>query len=123
MADPFKQAKFFRTHMKTTLIWVDDGTEVGRKIVIEGSANLRSSGNIESILVEECPEWFDINREILDGIVCRYKTIKKPLGERDTWLITDQTVAARKSDSVNTIQQKAQTPRRKTNPEMQNLSR
>lgn len=105
-----------RTHMKTTLIWVDDGTPEGRKIVIEGSANLRSSGNIESILVEECPEWFDINREILDGIVCRYKTIKKPLGERDTWLITDQTVKTRSGDWANTMPQNEQTPQRKNEP-------
>jgi hypothetical protein len=59
-------------------------TPDGRKIVIEGSANLRSSGNIESITVEECPEWFDVNRELLTGILERYKTIRKPLSEAET---------------------------------------
>ena len=80
-----------RTHMKTTLIWVDDGTPDGRKIVIEGSANLRSSGNIEAITVEECPAWFDVNRELLTGILERYKTIRKPLSEAETWRQTGRT--------------------------------
>ena len=85
-----KQNKFqlaaCRTHMKTTLILVDDGTPEGRKIVIEGSANLRSSANIESVTVEECPVWFDVNRELMIGIVDRYKTINKSLKRDELWL-------------------------------------
>lgn len=58
-------------HTKVALI----RTECGKKIVIHGSANLRSSSNIEQIVVENSPMLFDFNAEIHNNIIARHKTI------------------------------------------------
>ena len=51
----------------------------GRKIVMHGSANLRSSGNIEQFTMEENPELFDFYDQHLSRIVEKYATIRKPI--------------------------------------------
>lgn len=60
-------------------------TTGGRKIIIHGSANLRSSGNIEQMVIEENPEFFDFMKAEMDIILNRYETIKKPIRNSELW--------------------------------------
>lgn len=62
-------------HTKTTQF----ETLGGKKILIHGSANLRSSGNIEQFTLEENPELYDFYQEHFDKILERYATIRKPI--------------------------------------------
>lgn len=67
------------THMKTCLI----ETLGGKKIVLHGSANLRSSGNVEQFTIEENPELYAFYLNISDNILKEYSTIRKEIrGER-----------------------------------------
>lgn len=54
-------------------------TEGGRKITIHGSANLRSSDNLEQIEITEDAELYDFNRQYLDELAEKYRTINKPV--------------------------------------------
>ena len=49
----------------------------GKKIVIHGSANLRSSSNIEQFIIEENKELYDFFLEYHELIIEEYKTISK----------------------------------------------
>lgn len=70
------------THAKICLI----KTEGGKNIVIHGSANLRSSDNIEQVEIIENEELYEFNRSFLDSLTERYKTINKPVrGEAIPW--------------------------------------
>ena len=60
------------THTKITLMRI-----CGQKIVIKGSANLRSSRCVEEFTVETCPELYDFHKEWHDQILRDYGTIKK----------------------------------------------
>jgi hypothetical protein len=60
-------------------------TENNRFIVIHGSANLRSSSNIEQIVIEESEELYKFNDEYQSKIVEKYKTIKKSLRRKTLW--------------------------------------
>ena len=57
----------------------------GRKIVIHGSANLRSSGNVEQFTIEENPELYAFYEEHFSRIIERYATIRKPIRNNDLW--------------------------------------
>lgn len=57
----------------------------GRKIVIHGSANLRSSGNVEQFTIEENPRLYDFYEEQFSKIVEKYATIKKPIRNKALW--------------------------------------
>lgn len=57
----------------------------GRKIVMHGSANLRSSGNIEQFTMEENPELYDFYDEHFGRITEKYATIRKPIRNRNAW--------------------------------------
>lgn len=57
----------------------------GRKIVIHGSANLRSSGNVEQFTIEENPEIYDFYDTTFDRILERYATIKKAVRGKELW--------------------------------------
>ena len=73
------------THTKT----VTFDTTGGKKIVIHGSANLRSSANLEQFTIEDNAELFDFYTDIQDNILERYKTINKPIRVSKLWdLIT-----------------------------------
>lgn len=60
-----------RSHCKIALIELYSG----EKIVIHGSANLRSSGNVEQMMIEENKELYDFNYEYQRTMINRYKTI------------------------------------------------
>lgn len=60
-------------------------TDGGRKIVIHGSANLRSSGNIEQITIEENPDLYDFYQDTYAKVVERYATIRQPVRAVALW--------------------------------------
>ena len=62
-------------HSKICLI----ETVGGKFITIHGSANLRSSDNVEQIQITENKELYDFNAQYLDELKQRYKTINKPV--------------------------------------------
>jgi len=66
-----------RTHTKICLFETE--MNGGRKYVIHGSANLRSSDNIEQFMIEENEELFDFNKNFHDKIIDNFKTINKSL--------------------------------------------
>ncbi len=51
----------------------------GRKIIMHGSANLRSSGNIEQFTMEENPELYGFYDDHFNRIIDKYATIRKPI--------------------------------------------
>ena len=60
-------------------------TSNGRKFVFHGSANLRSSSNVEQIMLEESEDLFNFNDEIHDSIIETYKTINKSVRRSKLW--------------------------------------
>lgn len=60
-------------------------THCGKHVVVHGSANLRSSGNIEQIVVEESKDLYDFNGEYQDRIIDKYKTINKAVRGTKLW--------------------------------------
>ena len=62
-----------RSHCKICLI----ETYTGEKIVMHGSANLRSSENIEQIMIEENESLYDFNYNYQRNMIKRFKTIDK----------------------------------------------
>lgn len=69
------------THCKLALI----ETMAGNKVVIHGSANLRSSGNLEHLCIEENPDLYDFNFKIQSAILQKYWVVKKPLRHESLW--------------------------------------
>ena len=65
-------------HTKVCLIETEKS-----KIVIHGSANLRSSNCMEQIVVEENEALFDFNKEFHDKITEKYKTINKAVRNKE----------------------------------------
>lgn len=57
----------------------------GRKIIMHGSANLRSSGNIEQFTMEENPELYDFYDDHFNRIIDKYATIRKPIRNSKAW--------------------------------------
>lgn len=70
-----------RTHTKITLI----ETECGQWITIHGSANLRSSDNIEMFSIENNKALYDFNLEWHDEIINKYQTINKTVRSLESW--------------------------------------
>ncbi len=69
------------THCKLSLI----ETTHGNKVVIHGSANLRSSGNLEHICIEENKQLYDFNYQIQKSIIDKYWVVKKALRHEQLW--------------------------------------
>lgn len=74
------------THTKICLI----ETHCGKKVIMHGSANLRSSSNIEQLMIEHDNELFDFNRNYLSLIFEEYSLINKSLRDGKLW----QTITA-----------------------------
>lgn len=77
-----------RTHTKITLIEYDD-----YKIVISGSANLRSSDNLEQISIEENEDLYNFNLKIHKGIIEEFKTINKSIKTKKLWQVVQKNTA------------------------------
>jgi len=69
------------THCKICLI----ETHCGKFFTIHGSANLRSSGNIEQMQIEEGAALYEFNLKYHLSILDTYKTIKKNLRHDTLW--------------------------------------
>lgn len=65
-------------------------TEGGKKIIIHGSANLRSSGNIEQFTIEENKELYNFYDGVFDKILTKYATIRKSIRGEKLWDIIDR---------------------------------
>lgn len=59
----------------------------GKHVVIHGSANLRSNGNIEQFTIEDNEELYNFYNGMFDDILNRYKTINKQIRGNDLWNI------------------------------------
>ena len=70
-----------RTHTKICLI----ETECGQFFTIHGSANLRSSDNIEMFEMENSRPLYDFNAAWHDEVIQKYQTINKAVRSIDTW--------------------------------------
>lgn len=57
----------------------------GKHIVIHGSANLRSSGNIEQFTIEENEQLYNHYQEHFTNFIEQYKTIQKPIRQSNAW--------------------------------------
>ncbi len=68
-------------HTKTTQF----ETLGGRKIVMHGSSNLRSSGSLEQFCIEENPQLYDFYDEKFGVILEKYATIKKAINHNKLW--------------------------------------
>jgi hypothetical protein len=62
---------------RSKIILIESEYDKGRKYVIQTSANMNSSNNIEQFCIEENEELYDWNKNILDGIIEKFKTIEK----------------------------------------------
>ncbi|MBL1319577.1 MAG: hypothetical protein COA63_000760 [Methylophaga sp.] len=71
-------------------------TKCGLNIVIHGSANLRSSDNIENIIIEDCKELYNFNMEWHNSILNTYYTIRKPIRGKKLWQAVHQKAAVEK---------------------------
>jgi len=79
--DDILQVAVARVHTKICMI----KTTCGKKITIHGSANLRTSSNIEQIVIEHSPGLFDFCSEVHHSIIERYKTINKAVRRTQLW--------------------------------------
>jgi hypothetical protein len=71
------QLSVCRTHTKICIFETE--MNGGRKYVIHGSANLRSSDNIEQFMIEENSELYDFNFDFHKKIIDNFATVKKSL--------------------------------------------
>ena len=75
------------THCKLCLI----ETHNGSKVVVHGSANLRSSSNLEHLCIEESPALFDFLLSTQVQILEKFKTINKSVRYTEMWdAVTDK---------------------------------
>jgi len=71
------------THCKTCSI----ETYEGLKLIVHGSANYRSSANIEQIMIEENEELYDFNQDYQNAIIDKYSTINKEIRGEKLWQV------------------------------------
>ncbi len=84
------------THTKTAQF----ETLGGRKIVMHGSANLRSSGNIEQFTIEENAELYDFYDDIFSKIAEKYATIQKMVRGSALWDTVNKKTFKNENDYV-----------------------
>lgn len=73
-------------HTKT----VQFKTDGGKHIVIHGSANLRTSGNIEQFTIEDNEKLYNFYQEAWDSILDKYKTINHSVRSKALWDAIDK---------------------------------
>jgi hypothetical protein len=77
--------KFQLTACSTHCKFCTIETHTGQNIVIHGSANLRSSNNIEQIIVEDSEKLLNFIHTNHEPLIERFKTIRKPIRNREQW--------------------------------------
>ena len=71
-------------HIHTKIIGIE--TQRGNKLILHGSANMRTCGAIEQVMCECSPELYDFNAAIVEELIAKYGTINKQCMRRhDTW--------------------------------------
>lgn len=60
-------------------------TSGGKHVVIHGSANMRSSGNIEQFTIEDNEQLFNFYDDYSEKMLEYYKTIQKPIRGNQAW--------------------------------------
>ncbi len=68
-------------HTKTVVAKLTNGIH----LVIHGSANLRSSGNIEQIMIQDSKEIYDFVTGTNDRVIEKFKTINKSVRRAKLW--------------------------------------
>lgn len=92
------------THTKMVLMRLDDG----RKITMHGSANLRSSGNVEHVMVEADARLYDFAYDTHRRILDEFKLINKAIRGKQLWgAITRNETTNREKAGANLQPQKA----------------
>lgn len=84
------------THCKTILI----ETEGGAKLVIHGSANLRSSRSLEQFSIEENQDLYDFHVDYSDKIIAEYKTINKEVRAGKLWRSINERIQPNASGEI-----------------------
>ena len=88
-------------HTKLTLI----KTQCGQHIVIGGSANLRSSLNIEQITIDNCPIQYAFHREWMAEILNKYQANHSMLRREKLWQQVAKVGEQKKAAKENTVLQ------------------
>lgn len=57
----------------------------GKKIVIHGSANLRTSGNCEQFTIEENPELHDFYESCFAPVIEKFSTVNRAVARKEQW--------------------------------------
>ena len=99
------QLSVCRSHTKITLL----ETECGKYFVFHGSANLRSSDNIEQFCIEENEDLFYFNKQWHEVLINEYKTINKRnkvIGGHKLWQAVQQAVGVEVKVKANHQQNK-----------------
>lgn len=71
------------SHIHTKTFQVE--TSDGRKLIMQGSANLCSSANIEQFIFEENPEVYDFYENLFKKFSNKYHTIKETSDRKKVW--------------------------------------
>lgn len=94
------------THCKTYQFL----TKGGKHIIIHGSANMRSSDNIEQFVIEDNKDLYDFNQEYQNQILETYKTINKSIRGEKLWQKVEATTEAEAvAEAVAEVQHHAAT--------------
>ena len=73
----------------------------GKKIVMHASANLRSSGNVEQMTIEENPELYDFYDETYDILFKNFQTINHAVTSRSSWEGFEKRLTSERSKPSN----------------------
>lgn len=84
----------------------------GHKVVIHGSANLRSSGCVEQMTVEENPELHDFYREYHDRIIAEYSIINKSIRNNQLWQAVQKAEGVEAGKAPHQEKTESQQPRK-----------
>lgn len=76
-------------HTKIILI----KTECGKHLVLHGSANLRSSRNLEQFSVENSKDLYEFNRTWMSKLVAQFKVSRKSLRGDNIWQVLQEQLA------------------------------
>ena len=92
----------------------------GKKFVMHGSANLRSSACLEQTTIEENPGLYDFYLDFHDSILKEYSVINKPIRHKKLWQAVRRnmqaTTPAEARDEPREAEGAATAPEAETNP-------
>jgi len=55
------------------------------RLLLRGSANLRSSSNVEEVMIQRNEESFAFHRDWMRDVIARYEVTRSPVRERELW--------------------------------------